>query len=132
MGASLPGFAVLVVDDDPRVADLHATFLAMGGYRVCVALDAHAALELAKRESYDLVLSDYEMHPANGLDLFEQLLERGICCPFVIITGTVGVETYAASRGLAVTAILAKPIASDRLLAVVAEILGNAGPRSTH
>lgn len=131
MCASQSGFAVLVVDDDPRVARMHAMILSSAGYRVLVALDADTALGLAERHDVDLVLSDYEMHPANGLDLFERLRDRGVRCPFVIISGSIGVEEHAAARGLTVTAILEKPLAPEALRAAIAEILSDPGSGPT-
>lgn len=64
---------ILVVEDDPVIIDLLALTLEMEGWNVLRATDAVAALEIARRERPDLVLSDVMMPGRSGLDLCDDI-----------------------------------------------------------
>lgn len=66
---------VLVVDDDYRVADLHASYVAqVEGFRVVgVAHSAHEARDLARREEPDLVLLDEYLPDGSGTQIVRDL-----------------------------------------------------------
>jgi len=68
---------VLVAEDDPSVRTLVKSVLERNGYRVLVAADGLAALELARLEKgrIDLLLSDVVMPGMNGRALRDALLE---------------------------------------------------------
>ncbi|HKO53422.1 MAG TPA: ATP-binding protein [Polyangiaceae bacterium] len=71
------GETVLVAEDDPSVRTLVKSVLERNGYRVLVAEDGLAALELARQEKgrIDLLLSDVVMPGMNGRALRDALLE---------------------------------------------------------
>jgi two-component system, OmpR family, phosphate regulon response regulator PhoB len=64
---------ILVVEDDPVIIDLLALTLEMEGWDVLRATDAVTALEMARREHPDLVLSDVMMPGRSGLDLCDDM-----------------------------------------------------------
>lgn len=96
---------VLIVDDEPRVARIHAGFIAGAeGYTVCaVAATAAAALEAARRHSPDLVLLDVHLPDGNGLELLPQLRALHPGLEAIVITAAREQHTVArALRGGAV------------------------------
>jgi len=115
-----PDPAVLVVDDDPDLADLHASFLqeeydvrtAYGGDAGIAALDAEV----------DVVLLDREMPNTAGLDVVEAVEGRDLTPRIALVTG---VEPDFDVLDMAIDAYLCKPVgpaalheAVERLLAV--------------
>jgi CheY-like chemotaxis protein len=58
-----PGFGrrILLVEDDPHVAETLSELLRLDGYRVSVAKDAASGLQLLRREPADLVLCDLSL-----------------------------------------------------------------------
>ncbi len=60
---------VLVVDDDTITREMLCHALNAAGYEVKSACDGTEALDIIRRESYRLVISDLEMPKMNGLDL---------------------------------------------------------------
>ena len=78
---------VLVVDDDFRVADLHAQFVArVEGFSVVgVAHTASAALEIARTKRPDLVLLDLYLPDEHGLSVLQKLREGPGPHPDVIV-----------------------------------------------
>ncbi|HEX2171640.1 MAG TPA: response regulator, partial [Dehalococcoidia bacterium] len=64
---------VLVVDDEPPVADLLRRYLERAGYQVTVAHGGAEALTLAKQQRFDLITLDVLMPDFDGLMMLEQL-----------------------------------------------------------
>lgn len=80
---------LLVVDDEPRTAELTAELLRRAGYRVDIALSGTEALQSVRSNSPDLMLLDYEMPDMEApevLDLLRTGADR-IAFPVIILTG---------------------------------------------
>ena len=91
---------VLHVDDDPSVLDLAEAYFERELESVSVTgmTDPEAALERIDGESFDCLVSDYDMPGMNGLSFFEALREDHPKVPFVLYTGKGSEEI--ASRAL--------------------------------
>ncbi|HVA24009.1 MAG TPA: response regulator transcription factor [Chloroflexota bacterium] len=82
------GAHILVVDDDPATVDLVRIYLERDRYQVSVAYDGRAALELAGRHNFDLVVLDWMLPGIDGLTVCEQL--RGSSeVPVIMLTARV-------------------------------------------
>jgi CheY-like chemotaxis protein len=64
---------VLMVEDHPDIADLYQLKLQLEGYRVAVAADGVAGLELARSLKPDVTLLDVHLPHLNGLQLLAAL-----------------------------------------------------------
>ncbi len=117
---------VLFVDDHLEFRAIHAMYLQQNGYRVLAVGSGEEAVQQARSELPDLVLTDYSMPGMNGRGVAEQLkgdpATRHI--PIVALTahsyGAVGRELRNAGCDL----VLAKPIEPDRVLREVRERIG--------
>jgi DNA-binding response OmpR family regulator len=80
---------LLVVDDEPRTAQLTAELLRRAGYSVDVAGSGTEALERVRSESPDLMLLDYDMPDMEAPEVLESLRSGGERIPFpvIILTG---------------------------------------------
>jgi two-component system response regulator RegX3 len=80
---------LLVVDDEPRAAELTAELLRRAGYVVEVAVSGGEALERVRRSSPDLMLLDYEMPDMHAPEVLDQLRSGGdrVNFPVIILTG---------------------------------------------
>jgi two-component system response regulator HydG len=69
---------ILIVEDDEVLLGLLSSFLRREGHEVREATSAAAALEVleAEKERCDLVLTDFEMKPMNGLQLVNRVVQR--------------------------------------------------------
>lgn len=76
--------AVLVVDDQPEVADLYATWLEEGK-EVEVAYDGEDALATLE-DDFDVVLLDRQMPGVTGDDVLAAIDDRGLDCRVVMVT----------------------------------------------
>ena len=64
---------VLVVDDDTITREMLCNALQAAGYEVKAACDGREAIDIIRRESYRLVISDWEMPNMNGLELCKEI-----------------------------------------------------------
>jgi DNA-binding response OmpR family regulator len=67
---------ILVVDDDPTVAEVVARYLMRDGYDVDCVADGHAALRVAAQSDPDLVVLDLMLPGIDGLEVCRRLRER--------------------------------------------------------
>jgi DNA-binding response OmpR family regulator len=83
------GAKLLVVDDEPRTAELTAALLRRAGYAVEVAVSGTDALERVRSDSPDLMLLDYEMPDMEAPEVLDSLRSGGERVPFpvIILTG---------------------------------------------
>jgi DNA-binding response OmpR family regulator len=82
---------ILVVDDDPTVADVVARYLMRDGHEVDCVADGHAALRSAAANAPDLVVLDLMLPGIDGLEVCRRLRERWPV-PIVMLTA-LGEET---------------------------------------
>jgi DNA-binding response OmpR family regulator len=80
---------LLVVDDEPRTAELTAALLRRAGYDVDIAVSGTEALASVRASSPDLMLLDYEMPDMDAPEVLDQLRSGGdrINFPVIILTG---------------------------------------------
>jgi two-component system response regulator (stage 0 sporulation protein F) len=116
---------VLVVDDAGEVVALCVNLLQSLGYGARGATRGDAALDLLRRESFDLVIVDYRMPGMNGFELLEQARVVRPEALFLLLTGfgTADVVGDATARGF--HAVLLKPFRRDDLRDAVARMLGD-------
>jgi len=89
---------VLIVEDSEDDALLLVRELERGGYEpTYLRVDTAEAMASAlSEETWEVVLSDYEMPAFSGLEALGMLKETGIDIPFILASGAVGEETAVA------------------------------------
>jgi len=80
---------LLVVDDEPRTAELTAALLRRAGYTVDVAASGTEALERVRKATPDLMLLDYDMSDMEAPEVLDSLRSGAERIPFpvIILTG---------------------------------------------
>ncbi|WP_075936409.1 PAS domain-containing protein [Halosegnis longus] len=80
---------VLHVDDDPSILDLTTAYLdrELDAVDVASVTDPETALDRLAEETFDCVISDYDMPEMTGLDFFERLRADDSAIPFILYTG---------------------------------------------
>lgn len=71
-----PKPSVLIVDDDPRVADVLQEVLEDEGFKVSCELDGRKALHSIEQRQPDVVLADMRMPIMDGVTLLHEISER--------------------------------------------------------
>jgi CheY-like chemotaxis protein len=125
---------ILVVDDDADFTAYLKTILEQDGYKVATASDGEEALKHVRTTPPDLVTLDIQMPRKTGVLFYRQMKSDGglRSIPVVVISGLFDegnkafIERFFEGDHIpAPEAYLAKPVAKERLLAVVKEKLTN-------
>src|SRR4051812_41997282 len=85
--------SVLVVDDEPTIAEVVARYLERAGYETRVAADGPEALAAAEERPADLVVLDLMLPGIDGLEVMRRLRERPPPAPAVILLTARGEES---------------------------------------
>ncbi len=110
---------ILIIDDDANTLASLARAFRLAGHEATVCDNAARALELAKAERFDLILSDVVMPGRDGIALLEDLKKAGVNCPTVMMSGQASIEMAVRATKLGAVDFLEKPISTDKLLLTV-------------
>ncbi len=115
---------ILIVEDEPIVADTLRQILSSNGYDTRVAPSAETALDSLGRWSPGLAILDVMLPKMNGIDLAAALTERLPDCRILLISGQPSVEDLLqeARRKGHDFEILAKPVHPIEILDTIAAL----------
>ena len=114
---------LLVVDDEANTLASLSRAFRLAGHEASVCDNAGKALELAKAQTFDLILSDVVMPGKDGLTLLEELKQQGVTTPVVMMSGQAHIEMAVRATRLGALDFLEKPISTDKLLLTVENAL---------
>jgi PAS domain S-box-containing protein len=81
-------YRVLIVDDDFAQAEMVTEFLRIAGYQhVEHAADIQSTWQRLSDHPYDIILLDYRLPDGTGLELLDEITQRGHQIPVVMVTG---------------------------------------------
>ena len=114
---------LLIVDDDPNTLASLARAFRLAGHEVAVCDNATKAIEEARAQHFDLILSDVVMPGKGGLALLDELKSAGVTAPIVMMSGQGDIETAVKATRLGAFDFLEKPISTEKLLITVENAL---------
>jgi two-component system nitrogen regulation response regulator NtrX len=114
---------LLIVDDEANTLASLSRAFRLAGHEATVCDNANKALELARSQRFDLILSDVVMPGKDGLTLLAELRGDGIATPVVMMSGQAHIEMAVRATRLGALDFLEKPIASEKLLLTVENAL---------
>jgi two-component system nitrogen regulation response regulator NtrX len=114
---------ILIIDDDVNTLASLARAFRLAGHEATVCDNAARALELAKAERFDLILSDVVMPGRDGIALLEDFKAIGLASPVVMMSGQASIEMAVKATRLGASDFLEKPISSEKLLLTVENAL---------
>ena len=85
--------SILVVDDEKSLRDFLTIMLENEGYAVETASSGEKAVKLILEKEFDLVLTDFRMKKANGIEVLEAVKEHNPITPVVLMTAYASAET---------------------------------------
>jgi two-component system, response regulator, stage 0 sporulation protein F len=118
---------ILIVDDAGPVVVLCVNVLQALGYSVKGANRGETAVELMRKEPFDLMVLDYKMPGMSGFDVFQQARTLHPTMAVVLVTGHGTPEIINEATRLGFHAILLKPFTSDELRGTVEKVLADRG-----
>jgi DNA-binding response OmpR family regulator len=116
---------VLVVDDEPSVAEFMRDLLGSWGLEASVAAEPEAALEMlrANAKRYDLVITDQTMPRMSGLQLAEAIGRMPAAPPVVLYTGHADAVDPVKLSTAGIKGLVRKPLEPGELRAVITDYL---------
>jgi two-component system CheB/CheR fusion protein len=125
-GTTPEALRVLVVDDAPDVTEMIALMMSYAGYQVATAFSATEALDAARSQHFDAVISDIGMPGMSGYQLAEALraLPAYRTTPLIAVTGFTMHEDRERARSAGFDDFLNKPISPGALLEAVRRLCG--------
>ncbi|MBE0642544.1 MAG: response regulator transcription factor [Bacteroidetes bacterium] len=108
---------ILIVEDEPGIANFVHDGLAEEGYAVDVALNGSTGLELALSNDYDLVLLDWLLPGKSGIEVCTQIRAHGRRFPIIFLTAKDAVQDTVFGLEVGANDYITKPFHFEELLA---------------
>ncbi|MCM2374330.1 response regulator [Aporhodopirellula aestuarii] len=113
---------ILVVDDDEDIRNNICDILENLGYAVDMAADGAAAMDLVRRQRYDIALLDYMMPGMSGVELYRQIRQVLPDLIAIMITAYAGGDGAAQACDAGTWRVLPKPVDLQALLPLIDEV----------
>jgi len=113
---------ILVVERDPHVRDLEAFFLNEAGFGVEFAADGEAALTMARKMKPDIIITEVLVPKLDGLALCRAVRSEAELKDTVVLIFSI-LAAHSRAREAGADAFLMKPLAEQRLVQTVRELL---------
>src|SRR5262249_37221191 len=113
---------ILVVDDEPKIAQLARDYLEHAGFRVVPAPDGRSALRAVSRERPDLIVLDLRLPDMDGLDVTRTLRKASVV-PIVMLTARDDESDKLIGLELGADDYMTKPFSPKELVARVRAVL---------
>jgi DNA-binding response OmpR family regulator len=108
---------ILIVEDEPEMAELLSRGLREESYAVKVARDGRAALELSAMENFDVILLDVMLPQLDGIQVAKQLRRRETETPVLMLTARDSLPDIVKGLDAGADDYLTKPFSFGELLA---------------
>jgi DNA-binding response OmpR family regulator len=121
---------ILAVDDDPVIIDLLRLNFELEGHEVATAADGAGALELARANTYDVIVLDVMMPAPDGFSVCQTLRAEPATADVAIVLLTARAQTADRDRGMQVgaDAFVTKPFDPLELVEVVESLASGGRP----
>ena len=119
----MPEHRLLIIDDDVRLSEMLAEYLAPEGIELTAIASGIQGLRSAQRENYDLIILDVMLPGLSGFDVLKQLREAGSKAPVLMLTARGDDVDRIVGLDLGADDYLSKPFNPRELLARVKAIL---------
>jgi len=115
---------ILIVDDAGPVVVLCVNVLQALGYAVKGANSGDVAIDILRKERFDMMVLDYKMPGLSGFEVFAQARALHPDLAAVLVTGHGTPQIVEEANRLGFASILLKPFTSDELRSTVGKVLG--------
>jgi two-component system alkaline phosphatase synthesis response regulator PhoP len=113
---------ILVVDDEPRIADIARDYLQHAGYAVLTAHSGEDALMVARDRRPDLIVLDLRLPRLDGIDV-ARTLRRESAVPIIMLTARVDESDRLLGLEVGADDYITKPFSPRELVARVKAVL---------
>jgi len=114
---------ILVVDDEPQIRTMLRDWLQRGGYEVAEAADGKQAIDILRKESFDVVIADILMPEKDGLEVIMYLQRESPLTRCVAISSPSNRVFLQSAQLLGATRVVEKPFTAAEIETAIREIL---------
>ena len=114
---------ILVVEDDPAIADALATALRYEGYEVEGASSDHEAVAAFERLNPDLIILDWALPDIESVEIRRRLREQGLGPAIIILTAKGSIQDKVNALGAGADDYITKPFNLDEVVARAIAVL---------
>jgi len=114
---------ILIVEDEPRIADFLQRGLRAEGHFCVIANDGEAGLSLALEGDFDLLLLDMMLPGMHGRDVCQQLRMNKINTPLIILSAMDSLDDVIAGLRMGADDYMTKPFSFEELLARIETVM---------
>jgi len=118
---------ILVVDDEPSIAQIAGDYLRHGGFGVITASNGRDALALARAQRPDLIVLDLGLPRMDGIEV-AKTLRRESDIPIIMLTARIEESDRLAGLELGADDYITKPFSPRELVARVRSVLRRVDP----
>nr|MBI1231261.1 response regulator [Cytophagales bacterium] len=116
---------ILLIEDDLTYSKIIKNFLEKNNLEVSHAVGVAEGLAAITSRTYDLIITDYRLPDGTGMDILEQVNQRSLRIPLILITNYSDIRTAVNFMKLGAVEYITKPIQPDELLHAVTSALAN-------
>jgi CheY-like chemotaxis protein len=119
---SIPPKRILIVDDEPQVANTIRLLLEIGGHKIEIVEDAERALAVFEPGKFDLVITDLSLPKMNGTDLARAIRAHAATQPIILITAYAESIARDQEQLANVNRLMGKPFSIEQMQEALASI----------
>lgn len=113
---------ILVIDDTKNIRFMLTKCLELEGYQVTTAGDGKEAIELFRKEKFDLAFLDIKLPEIRGTEVLRKIRDMGVITPVIIITAYGTVKNAIECTNMGAIAYLQKPFTAEKVKSVLREL----------
>lgn len=114
---------VFLLDDEELIVSMLSTLLRKEGYNVQSETTTHNIVNKIRSWSPDVLLLDIRLPDQSGIEILQELKEKGINTQVVMLTADDAIETAIKAMKLGAADYITKPFNSDELKIVINNII---------
>jgi PAS domain S-box-containing protein len=118
---------ILIVEDEPILLDLYYSVLTHRNldnkYKVSKATRVEEALTLAKKNSFDLILTDYHLPGEDGIHLIKEIKKISLLTKYIIISGYLSPHIVQSALEAGAHTCLKKPCSIKTIVSTIEDVL---------
>ena len=114
---------ILLVDDEIEIIDIQKRYLIQAGYQVLVARDGLEGLDIFRKKTVDLIITDIMMPKMDGYKATQKIRhlpdKDKACIPIIAMTASAFEEDKREAIAAGMNGHIAKPIDVNELMAIL-------------
>jgi len=110
---------ILIVDDESDLRNLLNHVLTQAGYEVMEAPDGEAALNILRKEKFDIAFLDIQMPNVNGIQVLKHIQKNSPSTKAIMLTGYANLKNAMEAKEFGATDFIGKPYKIEDILSTV-------------